>query len=65
MNTKGKISEKVLFKGEVVVQNEIVLYKDEVNTFDHAIGTLIDVCEHSQNKPNNVLLLSIIKGNVL
>lgn len=27
--------------------NEIVLFNDEVNTFEHVIQTLIDVCDHT------------------
>ncbi|MCF7568500.1 ATP-dependent Clp protease adaptor ClpS [Sabulilitoribacter arenilitoris] len=47
MSTKEKISEELLLKEEVVTQNEIVLYNDEVNTFDHVIDTLITACEHT------------------
>ena len=28
-------------------EHELVLYNDDVNTFDHVINTLIAVCEHS------------------
>ena len=28
-------------------QNEIILYNDEVNTFDHVIECLINICEHT------------------
>jgi len=44
---KEKISEDVLQKEKVVKQCEIVLYNDDVNTFDHVIETLIWVCEHT------------------
>jgi len=27
--------------------NEIVLFNDDVNTFDHVIETLVDVCNHT------------------
>lgn len=47
MSTKEKISEELLLKEEVVTQNEIVLYNDEVNTFDHVIDTLITACDHT------------------
>ena len=26
--------------------SEIIVYNDDVNTFDHVIDTLVDVCEH-------------------
>lgn len=47
MGVKEKISEEVLLEEELVQQNEIVLYNDDVNTFDHVINTLIDTCEHT------------------
>ena len=47
MSTKEKTSEELLLKEEVVTQNEIILYNDEVNTFDHVIDTLINACEHT------------------
>ncbi|MBU3822921.1 ATP-dependent Clp protease adaptor ClpS [Flavobacteriaceae bacterium XHP0103] len=47
MSTKEKISEELLLEEEVRTQNEIVLYNDDVNTFDHVIETLIHACDHS------------------
>ena len=28
-------------------ESELIVYNDEVNTFDHVINTLIRVCKHS------------------
>ncbi|WP_034044191.1 ATP-dependent Clp protease adaptor ClpS [Wocania ichthyoenteri] len=47
MSTREKTSEELLLKEEVITQNEIVLYNDEVNTFDYVIDTLIYACEHT------------------
>lgn len=47
MSTKEKHSEELLLEEEVLTQNEIVLYNDDVNTFDHVIETLIHACDHS------------------
>ncbi|MBU2947162.1 MULTISPECIES: ATP-dependent Clp protease adaptor ClpS [Zobellia] len=47
MSFKEKVSEELLLEEEVVKQNEIVLFNDEVNTFDHVIETLVDVCDHT------------------
>ena len=30
--------------------NELVVFNDEVNTFDHVINTLIRVCKHSSEQ---------------
>ena len=40
-----EVTEKVLVKNDQ--EHEIILYNDDVNTFDHVINTLIAVCEHS------------------
>ena len=47
MSIDEKTSEELLLEEEVLTQNEIVLYNDEVNTFDHVIETLIYACEHT------------------
>jgi len=62
MSTKEKISEKVLFKEEVVAQNEIVLFNDDVNTFDHVIDTLIDVCQHTPEQAEQCAIIVHHKG---
>ena len=41
MSSKEKTSEKVLLEEKLVSQKEIVLFNDDVNTFDHVIDTLI------------------------
>jgi len=47
MSTKEKIKEQEEVSVEEGHLNEIVLFNDEVNTFDHVIETLVDVCKHS------------------
>ncbi|MCB4808180.1 ATP-dependent Clp protease adaptor ClpS [Tamlana sp. 62-3] len=47
MSTKEKALEEVLLEEKVSTQNEIVLYNDDVNTFDHVIETLIYACDHT------------------
>lgn len=46
MSTREKISEELLLEEETVNLNEIVVFNDDVNTFDHVINTLINVCDH-------------------
>ena len=45
MGSKEKTSEEILLKEKLVSQKEIVLYNDDVNTFDHVIHCLVTVCE--------------------
>ena len=62
MSIKEKTSVEVLLKEEVVKQNEIVLHNDDVNTFDHVIDTLVDVCEHTAEQAEQCALLVHYKG---
>lgn len=62
MSTKEKISEELLLDEETVQQNEIVLFNDEVNTFDHVINTLMSVCEHSPEQAEQCSLIVHYKG---
>ncbi|GAB5472319.1 MAG: ATP-dependent Clp protease adaptor ClpS [Maribacter sp.] len=57
MSVKEKISEELLLEEETVNQNEIVLFNDEVNTFEHVIETLIDVCEHTAEQAEQCSLI--------
>ncbi|MFS4456117.1 ATP-dependent Clp protease adaptor ClpS [Maribacter sp. 2304DJ31-5] len=62
MSTKEEISEQLLLDEDTVRQNEIVLFNDEVNTFDHVIETLISVCEHSPEQAEQCSLIVHYKG---
>ena len=42
-----EVQEQVLEEVEISTEHNLVVFNDEVNTFDHVIETLIDVCEHS------------------
>jgi ATP-dependent Clp protease adaptor protein ClpS len=62
MSTKEKIKEKVLVKEAISFDNEIVMYNDDVNTFDHVIDTLIRVCKHSSEQAEQCSLIVHYKG---
>ncbi|WP_190809463.1 ATP-dependent Clp protease adaptor ClpS [Flagellimonas sp. S3867] len=57
MGTQEKVSEELLLEEKVVKQNEIVLFNDDVNTFDHVIETLIKVCEHTPEQAEQCSLI--------
>jgi ATP-dependent Clp protease adaptor protein ClpS len=46
----------------VAINNEIVLYNDDVNTFDHVIETLIRVCKHDELQAEQCAILVHYKG---
>ena len=62
MTTKHKIKPVVeLFEKDSSL-NEIILFNDDVNTFDHVIRTLIEVCEHTPEQAEQCSLIVHYKG---
>lgn len=41
---------------------DLVVYNDDVNTFDHVITTLMDVCEHTPEQAEQCTLIIHFKG---
>jgi ATP-dependent Clp protease adaptor protein ClpS len=62
MSTIEKVQEEVLLKEQLGNNNEIVLYNDDVNTFDHVIDTLIKVCNHTSEQAEQCAILVHYKG---
>lgn len=62
MSTKEKIQEEIALEEGVHNQNEIVMYNDDVNTFDHVIETLIRVCRHTAEQAEQCSLIVHYKG---
>ena len=62
MATKEKIKEFVETTEDYGKFNEIVLFNDDVNTFDHVIETLVDACNHTFEQAEQCSLLVHYKG---
>jgi ATP-dependent Clp protease adaptor protein ClpS len=62
MGTKEKIREKTTPKEVTSINNEIVVYNDDVNTFDHVIDTLIRVCNHTSEQAEQCSLIVHYNG---
>ena len=62
MSTKEHVQEGVDVEELLNNQHEIVLYNDDVNTFDHVIETLIRVCEHTAEQAEQCAMLVHYKG---
>jgi len=62
MSTKEKLLEELLQEEQTVRQNEIVLFNDDVNTFEHVIDTLIEVCEHTPEQAEQCSLIVHYNG---
>jgi len=62
MGTKEKKQEEVDLLEKEVNQHEIILFNDDVNTFDHVIDSLIDVCDHTSEQAEQCAYLVHYKG---
>ncbi len=60
METEVLVEEKV--KEQIKDLNEIILYNDDVNTFDWVIESLIEVCEHDPLQAEQCTVLVHYKG---
>jgi ATP-dependent Clp protease adaptor protein ClpS len=50
---------------DVVVESKVynlVVFNDDVNTFDYVISTLIDVCQHTADQAEQCTLIIHYKG---
>jgi ATP-dependent Clp protease adaptor protein ClpS len=62
MSTREKLQEEVLLAEKEATENQIVLYNDDVNTFDHVIETLIYACDHTPEQAEQCSLIVHYKG---
>ncbi|WP_420574492.1 ATP-dependent Clp protease adaptor ClpS [Kordia sp.] len=62
MSTQEKIKEELLTLEDVQKNNEIILYNDDVNTFDHVIETLIYACDHTAEQAEQCSIIVHYKG---
>ncbi|MFC6998646.1 ATP-dependent Clp protease adaptor ClpS [Rufibacter roseus] len=54
--------EDVLLLEETTDMRELVVYNDDVNTFEHVINTLVQVCRHTQEQAEQCTMLIHYKG---
>lgn len=62
MSTERKKQEAFDVVEQLTKQYEIVLFNDDVNTFDFVIDSLIDVCEHTLEQAEQCTILVHYKG---
>lgn len=62
MSYKEEVLEQVEVAEEIKQEHELIVHNDEVNTFDHVIETLINVCEHTPLQAEQCTLLIHYKG---
>jgi ATP-dependent Clp protease adaptor protein ClpS len=62
MSIKEKISEQFDTLTQEERLNEIVLFNDDVNTFDHVIESLVAICNHTHEQAEQCALLVHYRG---
>ncbi|WP_162053507.1 ATP-dependent Clp protease adaptor ClpS [Pontibacter pamirensis] len=66
MNWEREILHKEEFEVELLEEStdlrNLVVYNDDVNTFDYVIETLIKVCRHTQEQAEQCTMLIHYKG---
>ena len=63
-NTKESAREDILELSDTEIGNafNLVIWNDEVNTFDWVIETLMEVCDHTEEQAEQCALLIHYKG---
>ena len=58
----AELLEKILHKELEEGINDLIIFNDDVNTFDHVIETLMKVCNHSAEQAEQSALITHYKG---
>lgn len=61
-NGKTDLEEEVVSLEDLIGTYNIVLYNDDVNTFDWVIDSLVELCDHTPDQAEQCALLVHFKG---
>jgi len=61
-NTNTELEEEVILLSDLIGTYNIVLYNDDVNTFDWVIESLVTLCKHTSEQAEQCALLVHYKG---
>jgi ATP-dependent Clp protease adaptor protein ClpS len=62
MSQQVQYEEELLFAEQTADDNKVILFNDEVNTFDFVIQSLIEVCEHDQIQAEQATMIVHYNG---
>ena len=62
MVTEEQLQEEIELAELKVNEYQIVLFNDDVNTFDHVVETLIRVCDHTPEQAEQCSIIVHYKG---
>jgi ATP-dependent Clp protease adaptor protein ClpS len=61
-NPQTDINEEVDVLTEEAINHNLIVWNDEVNTFDWVIDTLMDICGHEREQAEQCAMLIHTKG---
>ncbi len=61
-NTQTDVNEDVDVLTEEAANHNLIVWNDEVNTFDWVIDTLMDICGHEREQAEQCAMLIHTKG---
>ncbi len=61
-NNQEQYQEELDVATVAIKEHEIILFNDDVNTFDFVIDSLIEICEHSPEQAEQCTILVHYKG---
>jgi len=59
------IEEDVMVEDQLGSLSELIVYNDDVNTFDWVIESLMDICRHSFEQAEQLSLMVHFKGKAI
>ncbi|WP_394342341.1 ATP-dependent Clp protease adaptor ClpS [Sediminitomix flava] len=64
MSTQEEIEVLELDETEIdsSLNRELIVYNDDVNTFEHVISALVDICNHTSHQAEQCTLIIHYKG---
>ncbi len=60
--SQEEIEESIALEAQVDKERALILFNDDVNTFDHVIETLMQVCEHTAEQAEQCAWIVHYKG---
>lgn len=62
MSTIEQIKTDVITKEQTDINNKIILFNDDINTFDYVIDMLVNICQHTPLQAEQCAILVHYKG---
>ncbi len=59
---KQKDNPSSIQKDDSTIQRGLILYNDDVNTFDFVIDSLMEVCSHEHEQAEQCAIITHLKG---